>query len=248
SDLLAEEVIPLLDVEPGLYGALDALTRGRTLATLRNAIGRLSVKRVLTELRKREILTADESTLVSSSFESESMPLGVALALDWPEVHRSRILVVLSEAGSSWRLTSAKAIDTIQNLSDEYAARFTEGERARYVLEVARGASWEASQLVSGGLGARRDFLDDFGRHLNNVPADMLSVRTSWTSVIRMLLASDRPDLVRACLSLWEHPDAGELKLDDEVFAIIEAQGDPELRQAAKDFLKRKKRDDGAGT
>ncbi|SEU31233.1 hypothetical protein SAMN05443639_1163 [Stigmatella erecta] len=243
SDLLSGEVIPLLENNPDLYGAFDELTRGRVLVVLRSSVNEGSARRTLSVLRKKGLLTADEVTLVSSSLELLSISLSVALELDWPELHRARIQATLKDVGSWWRLDSARAIADIQALSSEKIAKFTERERAHFILEAGRGASIEASELVSQGLGILKDFLEDFEKHIISSPVDVLSVQTNWASVVKILFASGRPDLVHACLGLWEHPVAGDLVLPKDVFNIIETKGDSTLQEAALDFQKRRTQD-----
>ncbi|WP_147439647.1 hypothetical protein [Corallococcus sp. CA049B] len=240
TDSLSSDLVLLLESRPELYGALDELTRHRALATLRAAVSGSAARNALSSLRKLNLLTADDTVLVSSDFEYTDISLASALELDWPELHRARIERVLSDAGSSWRLTSAKAINSIQGLSDSEASKFIGKERALYPLQVSKGASWEARQLAEKGLSSRADFLDDLGRAMIDGPQDVISAQPDWSVLVDMIVASKRADLLANCLALWESPAASELVMPAEALSKVAANGDDVQKQRAQKLKSRK--------
>jgi hypothetical protein len=125
----------------------------------------------------------------------------------------------------------------MQSLPAEVAAKLSDEQQVRYILNVAdRGhggnAAHAAKSLVKDGLGNRSNFIDALARRIATDPAGLVSMYTNWPTLGRLIDASGRADVLAALVTAFAGHETVSSNGEDDLFKFAAAHQDPAVSVA----------------
>jgi hypothetical protein len=241
-----EDVVFLLSQDPDGISLCSPLDRDRCVAIVRRHLksspARMAIKHWferghLSEEERKEIGEIAESTLGADAD-------GV-FDLGWESLIATFFERLVQGAGSNTFDVANPAIVIVQRLDETQAARMTPNQRIRYLQRVAshkgRGyAANRASDLLSGGLGARAGFIDDLMTKISETPDDVRAMETNWHGLALLAEKSGRMDAVGALVDLFAGHEQEEHEGIDGMLKMAAACSDAGIAKRATAGLARR--------
>jgi hypothetical protein len=237
----ADAVTAVLALEPGSIDGLGVLTRDRAVNFVAENLVDGNARKAAAAWLQESSSSLRQPQRTSLVSLGAALPAAMAFELQSPEVDRAVFERLVRDAGSSTFHVSNSAVDEIQALAPEVAARCPEPLRSSYVVSVIESAGdgpnggRSAQGALKAGLAARIDFLDHFLKSASIDKLEVAVTQTQMGGLARLCVAAKREEALAAAMPALFKRFAG----DGGVFwaaSRVRSAGNELLKQKANEL------------